>query len=80
MNGWMLHCLAGISRIKVGAISLEVRVRWVKVIIWMTEEEASEEEELREASQATRELRTPGITAGLEGKQFFYNFLLSNTT
>lgn len=70
MNGWMLHCLAGIGRV-------EVRVSWVKVIIRMTKEEANEEEELREASQATRELRTLCITAGLEGKQFFDNFLLS---
>lgn len=77
MKGWMLHCLAGIGRVKARTISLEVRVSWVEVIIWMTEEEANEEEELREVSQATRELRTPCITAGLEGKQLFYNFLLS---
>lgn len=68
MNGWMLHCLAGIGRVKVRTISVE---------IWMTKEGANEEEELREASQATRELRTLCITAGLERKQFFYNFLLS---
>lgn len=74
----MLHRLAGIGRVEVRAISLEVRVSRVNVMIWMTEEEADkEEEELREASQATRELRTPCITAGLEGKQFFYSFLLS---
>lgn len=70
----MLHCLAGIGRVKVRAISLEVRVSWVKAIIWMTEEEANEEEELREATRATRELRTPCITAGLEGKRCCLSF------